>query len=237
MNMTDNLQSKDLPPQWPEDKINERLKTIRSHCEDISIIEIDNINDIPENMLTEEEACRLTMMGEKRRKSYLAARIACKYLVKKLAGGNASFPLDMINTITRDKPYPRCPMPDGSNPYFCSVSHDSMYAVATASKNRIGIDVEEISERVLKALNRFMDKREISIAKESPLSEVQAVLRVWSIKESATKALRITMYKTWKETHVIEIGNNSSKLILNDKIYTAYHDTAGEHLFTILELA
>jgi len=148
----------------------------------------------------------------------------------------AAFPANAINTVFEDLPYPHCPFPDGSNPYNCSVSHDSRFAIAVSSKRKIGVDVEEISDRALKASDRFMDRNEFSIVKSSELGDACAAVTVWSIKEAVTKALRINMYQSWKIARVTELGRNISRVKVNGEFYHSYHDIIDDHLFTVLEM-
>ena len=224
------------PAEWLNDNIERYLSNIKNNCMELSIVELDAINDFAEAMLTALELKRFKKMGEKRKKSYLGGRITCKYLFRKLAGGMAAFPANAINTVFEDLPYPHCPFPDGSNPYNCSVSHDSRFAIAVSSKRKIGVDVEEISDRALKASDRFMDRNEFFIVKSSGLGDAGAAVRVWSIKEAVTKALRINMYQSWKIARVTEIGGNISRVKVNGEYYPAYHDIIDDHLFTVLEM-
>jgi 4'-phosphopantetheinyl transferase EntD len=224
------------PAEWSNDIINKYLTTIKNHCMELSIVELDKINNSAEKMLTAQELIRFKKMGERRKKSYIGARLTCKYLFKKLAGSGISAPANAINTVFADLPYPQCPFPDELNPYNCSVSHDSKFAIAVASKRKIGVDVEEISERALKVFDRFMYESEMSIVKTSGLGGSEAAVRVWSIKEAVTKALRINMYQSWKIARVTEIGQNRSSLNINSEKFSAYHDIIDEHLFTVVEL-
>lgn len=224
------------PVEWSNNNIERYLSNIRNNCMDLSLVELDAINDLAESMLTSLELKRFNKMGEKRKKSYLGGRITCKYLFRKLAGGDAAAPANAINTVFEDLPYPHCPFPDGTNPYNCSVSHDNRFAIAVASKRKIGVDVEKISDRALKASDRFMDRNEFFIVKNSGLGDAGAAVRVWSIKEAVTKALQINMHQSWKIARVSEVGRNISRVNVNGQNYPAYHDIIDDHLFTVLEM-
>ena len=224
------------PQEMAHDYIDRYLSNIKNHCIDLSIVELDGINDFSGSILSVQEMKRFGKMGEKRKKSYLGARAACKYLFKKLAGSGISMPANAINTVFEDLPYPKCPFPDELNPINCSVSHDSRFAVAVVSKRKIGVDVEEISGRALKVLDRFMFESEMSLVKTSGLGGFGAAVRIWSIKEAVTKALRINMYQSWKIARVTEIGINVSCVNVNDESCSAYHDIIDGHLFTVLEM-
>lgn len=232
-----------IPPKW----ISERrsvLKNIGLKCEALSIIEIDSIPDFSHKALTYEELNRLGPMKEKRRKSYIGARLACKFLSRKLSIEENNIPANKINTVINNI-YPVCPLSDGSTPHECSVSHDSRFAIAVASRKRIGIDVEEISERILNVKHMFTSDKEKNIVDEtinrnkennSPLNEKEAYLRIWSIKEAVTKAQKISFPDSWKLVQVMTIGKNISTFVINNIEINAYHDTVDDHLFTIVEM-
>jgi phosphopantetheinyl transferase len=221
------------PAGWILEKNINIFMNISSNCEAISILELNTISDFAEKALSKTELARLTPMKEKRRKSYLGARLTCKYLSRKLTRENRYIPANQITTI-QNKIYPACPMPDGSMPYNCSVSHDSRFAAAAASVKRIGIDVEEISETVLKAGQIFMSDKEKDLVISSDLDKKEASLRIWSIKEAVTKALDLDLSSSWKDVQVINIKRNISKFLINNVEINAYHDTIDDHLFTLV---
>ncbi len=226
-----------LPPELTDDKIDNYLKNIRNHCLALSVVELEGINDFSGYLLTAQEMKRFAGMGLKRKISYISARTTCKYLFWKLAGSSTPVPANEINTVFEDLPYPKCPFPDEVNPYNCSVSHDSRFAIAVASKKKIGVDVEEVSDRALNASARFMAESEISIVKGSGLGGTGAAVRIWSIKEAVTKALQmINMYHSWKITRVTELGENISIVDVNGQTHRAYHDIFDDHIFTVMEM-
>jgi len=157
---------------------------------------------------------------------------------------NAQFLTTEINTI-QNNIYPICPLSDGSTPHECSVSHDSRFAIAVASRKRIGVDVEEISDRILNVKHMFTSDEEKNIVNEiivrnkknnSPLNEKEAYLRIWSIKEAVTKAQKISFPDSWKLVQAINLGKNISTFKYNNIAINAYHDTVEDHLFTIVEM-
>lgn len=231
-----------IPPKW----ISERksvLENIAEKCEALSIIEIDSIPDFSHKALTHEELHRLGPMKEKRRKSYTGARLACKFLSRKLSIGENTIPANKINTVINNI-YPVCPLSDGSTPHQCSVSHDSRFVIAVASRKRIGVDVEEINERILNVKHMFTSNEENNIVNEiikqnkennTSLNGKEAYLRIWTIKEAVTKSLKISFPDSWKLVQVNTIGKNISTFLINNIEINAYHDTVDNHLFTIVE--
>ncbi len=226
------------PPEWlPWKKENDSpFKNISSKCDGFTVVELETVSSFSERALSEEELRRLEPMKWKRRNSYISARLACKLLSRKLAGMSCLTPANEITTITADK-YPACPLPDGSEPFKCSVSHDSRFAIAAASRLRIGIDVEEISDRILEVGRMFITDKEKELV-NSPgfkkFDKKEAYLRIWTIKEAVTKALDIGLSESWNTAQVNHLGKDISTFILNGAEINAYHDTVDDHLFTLV---
>ncbi len=236
LKMEDLSRGRMKPPEWIQKNDDELLNFVQDHCKGLSVVELDTITDFAPKALSEDEQGRFKRMGKRRIKSFMGARMTSKLLSRKLAGNDMSSPSNTINTVIPDEPFPRCPLPDGSDPFFCSVSHDKRFAIAVGSSHKIGVDVEGISERILKGQHHYMNDAERKIANSSPIGAIPASLRIWSIKEAVTKALRIKLTQSWRMAEVTEIGLNMSKLLINGRDYTAYHETIDDHLFTILEI-
>ena len=146
-------------------------------------------------------------------------------------------PADRISTISLDLVRPCCPLTDRSRVVSCAASHDSRFAVAIASGKRVGIDVEKISERVLKSRDLYMTEDEKAVAEASFLGEIQAVLRIWSIKEAAAKALNTTLADSWNRVRVKDIGRDESRVEIDHKGgYPVVHHTIDDHLITVIEM-
>ncbi|MFH0976917.1 MAG: 4'-phosphopantetheinyl transferase superfamily protein [Spirochaetota bacterium] len=221
-------------PEWITKNKNNLLYDILSKCDAFSVVELDQIPEFASKALSIDELRRLEPMREKRRKSYTGARLACKFLSRKLSKESFDLPADKITTIINNI-YPACPLPDGSMPYKCTVSHDSRFAVAAASRKRIGIDVEEISERVIELRKYYMSEEEQNLVDSSGLEKKAACLRIWSIKEAVTKALDIDLTGSWKSVQVMDIGENITKFLINNIENNAYHCTIDNHIFTLVQ--
>jgi len=233
--MKDIKRSKKKPPEWLNSGTDVKLKNISLNCKAYSVIEINSVPDFAEKALSRIEFNRLNSMTGKRRRHYISARLACKYLSRKLAPEYKNKPAHEIITIADNK-YPKCPVPEGSGFLNCSVSHDSRFAVAAASTKRIGVDVEEITEKILKSMHLFISKEEKENINFSKLDEKEYCLRIWSIKEAVTKALDIKLVESWKTAKIKKVGKNKSTFYLYDNEITVYHDIIDNHLFTLVEL-
>jgi phosphopantetheinyl transferase len=223
------------PPQWVlEGAQYQALPSLEAHCDALSIIELKTINETAVKALSDSELDRYDRLGDKRKKSYLGSRLCCKSLSRKLSGDDRDTPASSITTISPDQIRPRSPLTDGRNVFSCSASHDSRFAVAVAAKTRVGVDVEEITEKVLRSRRLYMKEREEILAINSSLGEIEASVRIWSIKEAMSKALGINLAQSWERVEIKDVGQNKSLVLIEKREYTAFHDTVDNHLFTMI---
>jgi phosphopantetheinyl transferase len=152
-----------------------------------------------------------------------------------LSGRDDATPATAIHTIDSDHVRPRCPLTDGTDSYFCSVSHDKRFVVAVASKSRVGIDVERLTDRVVKTRCIYMGEGEMTLTDHSSLGKKGASLRVWSIKEAMAKAFGMTLAEAWDRVVVREIGETQSRVSLSGNGYDAVHHQVGNHVFTFVD--
>ncbi len=214
------------------------LDPLRSRCAGLAIVELEGVAPFASQALSAAEEARFAGLGERRRSSFLAARLASKRLVRRLAGGDRETPAQLLTTIgppPRDQ-HPRCPLPDGREPWTCSVSHDRRFAVAAAGNGRIGVDVEPLSERVLKGLRLFMRPQEIARAEASPLGLPAAALRVWSVKEALSKALDLPLADAWERVSVTAIGPDASFFRVGPLAGEALHAPLEDHVLTVVSV-
>ncbi|MBW1869957.1 MAG: polyketide synthase dehydratase domain-containing protein [Deltaproteobacteria bacterium] len=223
------------PPQWVREGAEyQPLSSLKEHCEALAIIELKTINKTAVKALSDFEHDRYDRLGNKRKKSYLGSRLCCKTLSRKLSGDDKETPASSITTISPDQIRPRSPLTDGRDMFSCSVSHDNRYAVAVAAKIKVGVDVEEISEKVLRSRRLYMKEREEILARNSPLGEIEASVRIWSIKEAISKALGITLAQAWEKAEITDVGQEKSLVFMEEREYTAIHDTLDNHVFTMV---
>ncbi|TFH43436.1 MAG: 4'-phosphopantetheinyl transferase superfamily protein, partial [Chrysiogenales bacterium] len=208
------------------------LEILRARCRDLCVIELGTIVKPWEWILSEEERKRFTVMREKRGTSFLGARMALKTIARRMPGGDPAAAPRTLTTMHPDG-RPRCPLPDGIEPFHCTASHDSRFAVSAVSESRIGIDVEEITGRVLKGRRLYMHEEELALASNHPLGETEASTRIWSIKEAVSKAAVSSLPGTWQGVAVREIGNDASRYEFDGETREAFHAVVEGHLFTL----
>jgi len=110
--------------------------------------------------------------------------LAGRYLLKELY---PDFPYELIRIADTKKPFLE------NEAYHFSISHCGNYAaVMVSSTQRVGIDVELVTEKVARVKDRFLSYKEqnmIEAIKSSSFNLLQASLltAAWSIKESLFK--------------------------------------------------
>ncbi|HPC40080.1 MAG TPA: polyketide synthase dehydratase domain-containing protein [Spirochaetota bacterium] len=223
------------PPHWIRSGAGDPLEKIRARCHDMAIIELDTITAPCEKIFSVPERERSASMREKRRLTFCSARLALKKLSRRMAGSDMTAPPETITTIHPDG-RPRCPGTDGAETMRCTASHDSRFAVAALSEHPIGIDVEEITPRVLKGREHYMNPDEIALVKGHPLGEMEACLRVWSAKEAVSKASGLHLVETWRKSTVKKIGANQSIIAIEGKNHKALHGIVEGHMVTLVVL-
>jgi 4'-phosphopantetheinyl transferase EntD len=221
-----------LPDAVPSS--NAPLATIGEHCRAVTVIDRRTIAPFAAAALTTAERERWGRMGTKRQGDFLAARLALKQLFRKLAAGDLATPASAIETVMPDGVHPGCGMAGGKRRWFCSVSHDPGFAIAVADDGEIGVDVERISDKVLRGRRIFLQAEEMTLTERSPLGVVQASLRAWSIKECAAKIMDRPLAELWKAVTVDHIDWHRSRLHVGEARYSAVHDIVGDHCFTLV---
>ena len=225
------------PPTWVQYDGSDPLTTISGQCRVVCVMEENALAPFAPVALTPVEKARFDRMGARRQKGYLAGRLALKTLARKLAGGNQVTSATAIHTVADDGIRPVCPDLTGQGTVFCSLSHDRRFALAVAADEPVGIDVEIISERALKARHLFMLEKELLLTDAFHLGILPATLRVWSVKEGMTKAINMPIGETWKRVEVTYVGDHESRLTVDGNPFVAYHDTVDDHLFTLVKAA
>jgi len=83
-----------------------------------------------------------------------------------------------------------------------------------------------------------MGAAECALVKSSELGEIQAAVRIWSIKEAAAKALDISLADSWRRVQLLKIGRNESYAQIDFKDYFfVFHDEVDQHVFSLVCLS
>lgn len=224
------------PPEWIICKAEiDPLAALRKDCLGLSVIELDAMASFAPRVLTPLEEERFIKMGPRRRKSFLAARLALKRLYRRCRSDDSSTPAHCIQTVKKGASLPICGQNDstGQGNMHCSASHDRRLAVAAADAKPVGIDVESGAHRALESCRIYMERQERKLVEASDSAGPQAALRIWSIKEAAAKALGINLADAWQQVQVTGVGDRHSSFMVDGKAMTARHAWVDEHLITV----
>jgi phosphopantetheine--protein transferase-like protein len=138
-------------------------------------ISLWNISE-EENFFTEKISYRSTVSHLSRRTQQLAARFLLKLM-------QPEFPFHEVESNISGKPVL------GSKELHFSLSHCNNHAAAIISNyKQVGVDVEQISPRVLKIEKKFLNPGELKLL--SSLNEEDRIIYAtlfWSMKESVFK--------------------------------------------------
>ncbi len=114
-------------------------------------------------------------------------------------------------------------MPGADGLFFASVSHDKRFTLVVAGTRPIGLDIEAISPKIVKAGNYFMDMDELATARSSSVVMTQAVAMVWTAKEAAAKALNLHLIAAWRAVRLLKLSANESSYAYGGDTLTALH--------------
>jgi phosphopantetheinyl transferase len=203
---------------------------------DMNIVELDAVAGFAHTALTPLETQRYQKMGDRRRKSFLAARMVLKNLYRRSRNNDTITPAHQIETVRKDSPLPFARCRDSSGQMNCSISHDRRFAIGVVDRQAVGVDVEVISPKAFKADHIFMNTTEQKLVRHSTMEETSAAVRIWSIKETVAKAMGMNLADAWARVTVIAVNEIKSEFRVGGDILTAQHVTVDEHLFTLVSL-
>jgi phosphopantetheinyl transferase len=223
------------PPDWiVETPPGPGLFPWVSECQGMVLIERAHIAGFGDKVLSPAEATRLTPMGARRRQGFIGGRIALKRLWRQLARDRQTSPVD-IDTLAVDGSQPVLPEVTGKPAIHCSLAHDDRFCVAVAHHGSVGIDVAPLTERILKSGHLFMQTDEQAVVQNADMNDSEAALRVWSVKEAASKAFGIALDEAWEQVKVISITDQKSRLHDHrGRERIARHGWVAGHLVTVV---
>ncbi len=211
-------------PVWPG------IERLQSACLGVILLDMETISPIEEHLFTPREAARAVRMGPRRRKGFTAARVALKRLARQLNLVEKDTPDRAIETLCADDVRP-CLSESG---VYCSVSHCARLVVAVAHRHPIGVDLEMVSEKVIKTKHLFMSPRERDLVSLSGLGPQRAATRAWTIKEAAAKALGLHLFQALREVEVVSVGEEEGVMRYQEKTYPARHAEANGYVMTLI---
>lgn len=234
--MKDVFKGKMSAPAWARAGGGDELRAVRERCMGMSVVESASLFPFADRTLSRREAEEGRRRRAAKRHQFMGSRIALKRLARSLYGADTPQDPSLIETISPDGSRPAC-LPQGTEPrFFISASHDDRFSVAVGGPHPLGVDVERVTDTVLKATHIYMTPSEEKLCSRSPLGRREAALRVWSSKECAAKALNVSLTVTWSKAEMREIGEERSLVSVDGRTVEAAHAAVDDHLFTLLEI-
>jgi phosphopantetheinyl transferase len=224
------------PAEFCQPETGDPLSAFNGRVSGIVLLERAAMAEFAATALTDKEKQRLAPMTPTRGQGYLSARLALKRLSRSLTGNADRRLAQTIETVAPDGLRPQCPLADGSMPY-CSVAHDHRFTVAVAGRQPVGVDVEPVSDKAMRAPDLFMTPTEQALVKQASVDDAGAALRVWSAKETVAKATGHDLADVWQRVRVARITPEESRLVMDGcTVLTAWHALVDNHLFTLLTM-
>ena len=211
-------------PMWPG------IARLQSACLGMILLDIETLSAVEEHLFSQHEAERAARMGLRRRREFTAARVALKRLSRQLNLVEKSTSDRAIETLGPDDVRPCL----GDSEIYCSVSHCGRLVVAVAHRHPIGVDLEMISEKVMRTKHLFMSPRERDLISVSSLGPERAATRAWTIKEAAAKALGLHLFQALREVEVVSVGEEDGMMRYQEKTYPVRHAEGNGHVITLI---
>jgi len=196
----------------------------------MTLLNIEALFPIKENLFTPRETARALRMGPRRRRGFTAARLALKRLVRQLGLVEENRPDRTIETLGPDDVRP-CLAESG---LYCSASHSVRFVAAVAHRHPIGVDLEAVSNKAIRSWHLFMLPKEQGLISLSSLGPERTATRAWTIKEAAAKALGLNLFQAIREVEVVRIGEEEGVMRYQEKAYGVRHGEGDGHVITLI---
>jgi phosphopantetheinyl transferase len=203
---------------------------LQSACLGMALIDIETISSVQEHLLTLREAARARRMGSRRRRDFIAARVALKRLARQFDVVKENRPDREIETVGPDDVRPCI----AESEIYCSVSHSARLLVAVAHSRPIGVDIEMVSEKPTRTKHLFMSPRERNLVSLSSLGPERTATRAWTIKEAAAKALGLDLFQAIHEVDVIKVGEEEGVMRYQEKTYPVRHAEGNGYVISLI---
>jgi phosphopantetheinyl transferase len=216
----------DLPNSivWPG---MERLKAV---CTGIVLLDIEHLLPNEKDLLTPREAARAEELGPRRRRLFIAARVALKRLARQIALAHNDTPDSGIETLGPDRVRPCL----AESQLHCSVSHTNRFSVAAGHVHPVGVDIEVVSAKAPRIWHLFMPSKNCDLLSTSGMGQERTATRAWTIKEAAAKAFGLNLSEAIREVEIAAVGEQESAIRHRGKTYSVKHAEGEGHVLSLL---
>jgi len=215
------------PPElvsWPG------MEELKALCMGIILLEIGRLLPDAKDLLTLREAARAAELGPRRRRLFLAARVALKRLARQIGLVHTHTPDSGIETLGPDRARPCLAESD----LYCSASHADRFVVAAGHGRRIGVDVEVIAAKAVRTWHIFMPSKNCDIISTSGIGPERTATRAWTIKEAAAKAFGLNLSEAIREVDIVQLGEMESAIRHRGNTYSVKHAEGEGHVLSLL---
>jgi phosphopantetheinyl transferase len=196
----------------------------------MALIDIETISFVQEHFLTPREAARAMRMGSRRRRDFIAARVALKKLARQLDLVKENMPDREIETLGPDDVRPCI----AESEIYCSVSHRGRLVVAVGHRHPVGVDLEMVSEKATRIWSLFLSPGERDLLLQSGLSLERTAARAWTIKEAAAKALGLHLFQAIQEVDVVRVGEEEGEMSYQEKTFPVRHAEGNGYVMSLI---
>jgi phosphopantetheinyl transferase len=206
------------------------MDRLRSACQGMIVLPIETSPPFVADLLTPRESAKMERMGPRRQKGFIAARVALKRLARQLGLVEENQLDRAIETLGPDNVRPCL----ADSRMYCSVSHSGPLVAAVAHRVPVGVDLESVSEKALRALHFLGIDQEKDLISLSPLGPERAATRAWTCKEAAAKALGLPLFRALREIEVVRMGDGEGLIRYQKKTYPVWHGEGQGQVITLI---
>jgi phosphopantetheinyl transferase len=91
-----------------------------------------------------------------------------------------------------------------------------------------------VSEKVTRTRHLFLSPRERDLVSLSSLGPERTATRAWTIKEAATKALGLDLFRAIREVEVVSLGEEEGVMRYQGKTYPVRYCEGNGHVITLI---
>jgi phosphopantetheinyl transferase len=205
------------------------IEHLHSACLGMVILDLEILSPA-EDLFTPREWEKSIRMKQRRLKSFTGSREALKLLSRQLGLVEENRPNRTIETMGPDNQKPCL----AESPLYCSVSHSSQYVVAVAHRYPIGVDIEAISNRILRIESLFLSPGEKHLIAHCGMEFLPAATRVWTMKEAAAKAFGLNLFQALRQVEVITLGKETGVFNWKGSTYSALYCAGEEQVMALV---
>ena len=97
-----------------------------------------------------------------------------------------------------------------------SISHSGLFIAVCLSKEKMGIDLQTVNEKILRIVDKFTNQTEKKLLDENNLEDMT---QLWTIKEAAYKYFSVGQLNFKSDILVSELGDESQlKINVSDQV-------------------